>query len=84
MIKLKGMEIFDKSLSLSEANMKKLQDSVQQAKDLQTTISNMNIDDNSNEDIQKMLNNLRSNMDKEIEIILQTIIIEESKKVFKK
>jgi len=61
--------------------MKKLQDQSQQTKDLQSAADSMNIDGKSNDDLQKMLDQLRAQMMSEIEIILQSVINEETKKV---
>lgn len=81
MIVKAGVQIFDRALSQEQAMMKKLQDQSQQTKDLQSAADSMNIDGKSNDDLQKMLDQLRAQMMSEIEIILQSVINEETKKV---
>jgi len=64
--------------------MKRLQDQSLQTKDLQSASDSMNIDGESNDDLQRMLDQLRGQMRSEIEIILQSVINIEAKQVYLK
>jgi len=64
--------------------MKRLQDQSLQTKDLQSASDSMNIDGESNDDLQRMLEQLRGQMRSEIDIILQSVINIEAKQVYLK
>jgi len=79
-----GIQIFDRAITQEQAMMKRLQDQSQQTKDLQSASDSMNIDGESNDDLKRMLDKLREQMRSEIEIILQSVINTETKKVYLK
>jgi len=78
------IKVFDRAITQEQAMMKRLQDQSLQTKDLQSASDSMNIDGESNDDLQRMLEQLRGQMRSEIEIILQSVINIEAKQVYLK
>jgi len=71
MILKAGIRIFDRSIKEYDATLKKLEEEAQQAQDLQSAADNMNLDGQSNADLQAMLDWLKQNMSLLIDWILQ-------------